>query len=159
MTRCRLRSGTASSALLSTTALALALLAAAADARAEEPARFQPVDIVVDTGARALGAYQIEIVVKSGDASIVGVEGGEPAAFKRAPYYDPKALAGGRIVIAAYSTDDVLPSGRVRVATLHLREVGPAPEYQVKVLAAADGAGQPLSIAVEVQPRPVGGER
>ena len=159
MTRCGLRTGTASSALLSAAALALSMLAATSDARAEEPARFQPVDIVVDVGEKTLGAYQIEIVVKSGDASIVGVEGGAPAAFKSAPYYDPKALAGGRIVIAAYSADDALPSGRIHVATLHLRVVGAAPVYEARVTAAADGAGQPLTIAVEVQPRPAGGER
>lgn len=159
MTRCGLPTGTTSSARLSATALALAMLAATTDARAEEPARFQPVDIVVDVGNRSLGAYQIEIVIKSGDASIVGVEGGEPAAFESAPYYDPKALAGGRIIIAAYSTDDALPSGRIHVATLHLRVVGAAPVYQATALAAADGEGQPLSISAEVQPRPVGGER
>ncbi|MBN2360122.1 MAG: hypothetical protein JXR83_11775 [Deltaproteobacteria bacterium] len=140
-------------------ALMALALAPAALALADEVARFRPLDIIVDVGDRQLAAYQIELVVRSGDATIVGVEGGEPAAFKAAPYYDPAALAGGRIVIAAYSTDDPLPSGRVRVATLHMRELGEAPRYQVKVLAAASGDGQPLSIAVEVQPRTTGGER
>jgi len=145
--------------ILARAALIAYALALAAIAVAEEAARFQPIDIVVDVGAGALAAYQIELVVTSGDASIVGVEGGEPAAFKAAPYYDPKALAGGRIIIAAYSIDDQLPSGRVRVATLHMREVGAAPGYEVKLLAAADSDGQPLSVTVEVQPRPVGGAR
>ncbi len=131
-----------------------AALALAAIAAADGSVRFAPIDIVVDVGNGRLAAYQIELVVR-GDATVVGVEGGAPAAFKAAPYYDPAALAGGRIIVAAFSTADELPSGRIQVATLHMREQGAAPQYEVRVMAAADSDGQPLTIEASAVARPV----
>ena len=71
----------------------LGLLAARVAAAEPEstPARFTTVDIIVDAGAESLAAYQIEITAR-GDAKIVGVEGGDHAAFKAPPHYDPAAL-------------------------------------------------------------------
>jgi len=125
---------------------ALAALASAAPVRADEPAkpavRFRAVAIELEVGAEGLAAYQVELVVRSGDASIVGVEGGTAAGFTTPPYYDPAALHAGRIVLAAFNTKVSLRPGRHRVAVVHLRETGPAPSYAVEVVAAAaaDGA-------------------
>src|SRR6185295_2413242 len=55
-------------------------------------ARFEAVDVYVDSGGKPLGAYQIELKAASGDVKAVGIEGGEAAAFGQAPYYDPAAL-------------------------------------------------------------------
>jgi hypothetical protein len=92
------------------------------EAPAAEGIRFVPVDVMVDSGKRGLGAYQVEVKALEG-VKMVGVEGGDAGAFREAPFYDPAALVDGeRIVIAAFSTDDPprLPSGNVRVARLHL---------------------------------------
>ncbi len=85
--------------------------------------RFEAIDIFVDAGEQPLSAYQFELTtpVREGwQASIVGVEGGAHPAFKAAPYYDPQALRASRIIIAAFSIDDALPTGRTRVARLHM---------------------------------------
>jgi hypothetical protein len=117
-------------------------------------ARFTTVDVVVDAGAESLAAFQVEIVA-GGDAKIVGVEGGDHAAFNSPPYYDPAALQGGRIIIAAFSTSTSLPSGRVRVAVLHMREAGTV-TYSARLLAAARGDGSRFAPAISVVP---GGEQ
>ena len=98
-----------------------------------------------------LGAYQFEWLVNGGKASIVGVEGGEAKAFAPAPYYDPKALQGGRIVIAAFSTASDLPQGKTRVARVHLRIEGTAPQFAVQLQACADGNGAVLDAAIAWQ--------
>jgi len=94
--------------------------------------RFEAVDVFVDAGESPLSAYQFDLATPAREgwqASIVGVEGGEHPAFRKAPYYDPAALHAGRIIIAAYSVDEALPTGRTRVARLHmeLRRVAGAP--------------------------------
>ena len=82
--------------------------------------RFVAVDVYVEAGDKKLAAWQVEIDTDD-RAAIVGVEGGEPAVYREPPTYDPAALQGGKIVLAAFTKDDA-PSGRVRVARLHLKE-------------------------------------
>jgi hypothetical protein len=117
----------------------------------QEPAAatFAAYDVFVDAGDQALGAYQFEWHVRRGAAQIVGVEGGA-AAFAGAPFYDPAALQGGRIVIAAFSTAADLPVGRTRVARVHLR-IGPgeAPQYEVRLQACAGREGETLTATVD----------
>jgi hypothetical protein len=130
------------------TLLALALgsrfLASLAQERPAAP-RFEAVDIVIDSGATPLAAYQLELFERSGRAKLSGVEGGEPAAFKEAPYYDPAALSGGRIIVAAFSTAGELPSGRTRVARLHFQVDGEAPaDYEARLVVAGDADGKEI---------------
>ena len=101
--------------------------------------RFAPLHIYIDSGNNSLAAYQFELKATAGQIKIVGVEGGQHEAFKEAPYYDPVALANDRIIIAAFSTDNNLPKGRTRIATIHLQIIGDAePDYQLKLIVAAD---------------------
>src|SRR5262249_34969543 len=119
---------------------------------------FRSVAVYVDAGAEPLAAYQVEITV--GDAAptawIVGVEGGGTDAFRAAPYYDPAALQGGRIVIAAFTTDAMPPRGRIQVATLHLCEPpGCKPKYGARLVVAATVDGGTIhdiaaSVALEL---------
>jgi hypothetical protein len=102
---------------------ALACLPVAAQLTNEAPIRFRAVDIFVDSKDKPLAAYQLEFSVTGADAKIVGIEGGEHAAFSTPPFYDPKAMQQERVIIAAFSTNAVsrLPQGRTRVATIHLQ--------------------------------------
>jgi hypothetical protein len=137
--------------LLSTALWFLPAPVAAAEPDAE-PIRFRPVHVYVDPAGTPLAAYQVEIVA-DGDAIIVGVEGGEHPAFFAPPYYDPAALAGGRIIIAAFDTGSDLPAQRTRVATLHLREVGPVePTYRATLEIAGDSDGRVIDAAVDLVP-------
>lgn len=110
--------------------------------REPQTTRFAPVHIYIDSAGKSLAAYQFELKATSGQVKIVGVEGGEHPAFSEAPYYDPAALMNSRIIIAAFNTGHNLPTGRTRVATLHLQILGDAePEYGLTLVTAADADG------------------
>lgn len=123
----------------------------------EEPpqasTRFEPIDVFIEAGEQPLAAYQFEFAAETGDITIVGVEGGEHAAFREAPYYDPKALhQEGRILIATFNTGDDLPAGKTRVARVHVMVTGETePEYVVRlhVSAAPDGTPIPAVVSCE----------
>ena len=86
--------------------------------------RFEAVDIYLNS-ADPIAAWQFELNNRHGLMKVVGVEKGESAAYARVPYYDREAVRLGeadRIVVADYSLADnaELPSGRTRIATVHL---------------------------------------
>ena len=122
------------------------------DIVAEPGVRFAPLHIYLDSGNRSLAAYQFELEATTGQIEIVGVEGGKHKAFSESPYYDPAALAQNRIIIAAFNTGQDLPTGRTRIATIHLQITGDAePEYELKLTVAgdADGGEIPAEITFE----------
>ncbi len=114
-------------------------------------ARFGYVDLFVDSGEDTLGAYQLEFRPVGGGVKIVGIEGGEHEAFADAPYYDPRALKDGeRVVIGAFSTDKDLPSGRTRVARVHVQIEIADPTFETTLQASADGGGTPLQSTIDM---------
>lgn len=119
--------------------------------------RFRAVDVFLDSTNKPLAAYQLEFTATGAYAKIVGIEGGEHAAFKEAPFYDPKAMQQERVIIGAFSTEaaDKLPTGKTRVATIHLQTTGSEPpRYEVQIKAAATTGGKKISVhanAVEKQ--------
>ena len=131
-------------------AAAAALLAAvgaglpAGPAAAERTPPFTTVDLFLDSGENRLAAYQVEITYDRERVKVVGLEGGEARAFSDAPHYDPAGMTGGRIVIAAFTTDDqAAPKGSGRVARLHLRVSGSGdPGLRVRVVTAAKPGGK-----------------
>ncbi|MDB5294751.1 MAG: hypothetical protein JWO31_734 [Phycisphaerales bacterium] len=107
--------------------------------------RFAAVDVFVDPGDRPLAAYQFTLRAVGGTALLVGLEGGDAPAFAAPPYYDPAALVGEQVVVAALSTADDLPRGRTRVARLHVQVTGPTdPRYEVALHVAAGPDGRAL---------------
>lgn len=123
--------------------LALVLLLAAR----QEP-KFVAYDVFIQTGDQALAAYQFELIGDASRAKIVGVEGGE-GPFAPAPYYDPAALQGGRIIIAAFTLDEKPPAGKVRVARVHMHESA-AVEYTPGLMVAAGPDKQALQAKIEL---------
>jgi hypothetical protein len=115
---------------------------------------FTAVDIYIDAGDQPLAAYQLELSAGTGAFRIVALESGEHPAFSRPPYYDPAALSRRRIIIAAFSTDDHLPTGKTRVARVHLQTIGnQTPQYNVRLHLAATADGKKIPAAVGVQAR------
>jgi hypothetical protein len=134
--------------------LALQLFGQAAELRAQQPAteegrsRFRTIDIFVDSRSTPLAAYQVEFAATNGEVKIVGIEGGEPEAFRQPPVYDPKAMQQDRVVIASFSTADAatLPKGKIRVATIHLQVSGDqVPQFEIKLQTAGDSRGRKIS--------------
>ena len=114
--------------------------------------RFAPLHIYLDSGSKSLAAYQFELKAVAGRIKIVGVEGGQHAAFKDAPYYDPAALANDRIIIAAFNTGSELPKGRTRIATIHLQIIGEAePDYELKLTVAADADAKEIPAKISFE--------
>jgi hypothetical protein len=139
--------------------LAVALVAAQPETQpvAAAAPRFVAVDVFVDSGPTPLAAYQVEFTgttAAGGSVTLVGVEGGAHPALAAAPYYDPKALAGGHIIIAAFTTAADLPSGKTRVARLHLRVEGATPNYAATLVTAGDAAAKPIPATVSVGETP-----
>jgi hypothetical protein len=113
--------------------------------------RFQPVEIFADSATATLAAYQLEFNVTSGNAKIVGIEGGEHPAFAEAPFYDPKAMQHERVILAAFSTvsADKLPTGKTRVATIHLQISGANElKFETKLTTAANSEGKKIAVTI-----------
>ncbi|MBS3763923.1 MAG: hypothetical protein KGZ25_11550 [Planctomycetes bacterium] len=127
------------------------MISGAAWTASDENIRFRAVDIYVDSGDMPLAAYQMELKVVEGDAKLVGIEGGEHEAFSDTPYYDPAALQGGRIILAAFDTGTDLPTGRTRVARVHMRVAGDTDAtYSVKIKTAATRDGTEIEVSAEI---------
>lgn len=109
---------------------------------------FKAIDVFVDSTDQPLAAYQFELNATAGDVKIVGIEGGEHAAYAQPPFYDPKAMMGDRVIVAAYSTSDDLPVGKTRVARVHVRIGGEIePKYELKLTASASKEGKSIPAA------------
>lgn len=129
---------------------AAALLLVGLPLAVQEPSRFAALEIVIDTGDKPLAAWQLELSCDPARGKIVGVEGGDPAPFRDAPYYDPAALhGGGRIVLAAFTTEPNAPAGKLRVARIHMEERG-AVEYTPKLITAGAPGGERFDAKIEI---------
>lgn len=135
------------------TLLGLSIPVYAQDIQPTNTLHFRAVDIFVDGTNQPLAAYQLEFTASAG-VQIVGIEGGKPAAFREAPFYDPKAIQHERVIIGAFSTAaaDQLPTGRTRVATIHLLTTGELPpRFEVQLKAAATVGGKKISVYASAQ--------
>lgn len=118
--------------------------------------QFMAVDIFVDSGSRPLAAYQLRFKATQGDVKIVGIEGGDPAAFANPPAYDPKAMQRDHVIVAAFSTlpAEKLPSGRVRVATVHVQVSGTKePKFSVELTTAGTVDGAKINATTDAKER------
>ncbi len=129
-------------------------LGAQQPATEEGRSRFRAVDIYLDAKGTPLAAYQLEFTITNVVAKIVGIEGGDNPAFRNPPFYDPKAMQHERVILAAFSTQaaEKLPSGKTRVATVHLQIIGNAePKFELKLQAAADPEGKQITAIANCQ--------
>ncbi|HEX7081987.1 MAG TPA: hypothetical protein VF329_13315 [Gammaproteobacteria bacterium] len=120
--------------------------------------RFGVVDVYVESD-EPLAAWQFELEERAGRMQVVGIEGGEAAAYEEPPYYDREAVQAGRadrIIVASFSTRPpaALPSGRTRIATVHVRLTGAAPpDYDLNLVAAGAPDGRPIDAEISLETR------
>lgn len=119
-------------------------------------AEFAVFDVYVDSRGEPLAAYQVKISDQNAAIKIVSVEGGKHPSYTEAPKFDPKAIQRNVIKIAAFSVDrrEKLPTGRVRVASLHV-EIGPGltPAWKAVVETAARPGGGKIKAEVSISKR------
>ena len=121
---------------------------------ADSDVRFAALEIFVETN-EPLAAWQFELRESAGSMRVVGVENGDSAAFGDAPYYDLEAVMGGtadRIIVADYSLrpPGELPTGRSRIATIHVQLEGTtAPDYVLNLVAAGGAGGEPIQASID----------
>ncbi|MFT5733353.1 MAG: hypothetical protein ACI8WY_002029, partial [Planctomycetota bacterium] len=95
-----------------------------------------------DPAGEPLAAWQVRFEDSTGAAKLVGVEGGNDPSFRDAPFYDPKALQGGAVVLAAFDTEGAGPRTEILVARVHLVITGtqdPELNLTAEVVASPDG--------------------
>jgi hypothetical protein len=118
--------------------------------------RFVAVDIYLNS-AEPVAAWQFELQDRNGLMKIVGVENGASAAYSPAPYYDREAVQLGtadRIIVADFSLAEPsqLPSGRTRVATLHLMLTGPGePAFELDLVTAVRHDGRTIDASITLE--------
>lgn len=113
---------------------------------------FDAIDIFVESGEEPLAAYQIEFLSESEGVIFVGVEGGGHPAFARAPYYDPAAMNNNRVILAAFNAGEDLPSGRVRVARVHvsMQQSPGSRRFQTTLMASATREGREIPADISI---------
>jgi hypothetical protein len=119
----------------------------------EAAAAFHALDLYIDSGREPLAAYQVEITYDRAAVRIVGLEGGDPPAYAKAPYFDRAGFRAGRIIVAAFTADDEsAPKGRFRAARIHVAvDRGVEPRLDVTLTAAAKPGGERISPKVELR--------
>lgn len=129
------------------------------------PTRVVSYDIKLDTGSRALAAFQVELELSAPDtATITGfwMRGGNHPALQRPPFFNKsiakqlKAKPGTRVRIplANFDTGDDLPVGDQQVARVVLSVVGPGhPGLTARLVIAAGPEAVPIPAAVRVVER------
>ena len=120
--------------------------------------RFAAVDVYLDS-TEPVAAWQFELSERRGMMKVVGVEQGESAAFERVPYYDREAVRQGqadRIIVADYSLADIndLPSGRSRIATIHLMLSGDSDaDFNLQLVTATTYDGEVMDARISLAVR------
>jgi hypothetical protein len=113
---------------------------------ATQSVRFESIDLRIDPRGTPLAAYQVEITADSAAAKLVGIEGGDAAAYREPPYYDPAALNQNRVILAALNTSADVPSKTFRAARLHVQvPTGVKTNWTVKLTTAAGPDGSVIA--------------
>jgi len=125
---------------------------------AANPAYFATLDIIIDPQGKPMGAYQFELTSPHAGFTVVGVEAGEHPAFNhgRPPYFDRTAQQQNtdKLIVAQYALPDLaadkLPTGPVRVATIHVMLQGnphDEPDLTIRLITAGDAEGNKIDAA------------
>lgn len=120
----------------------------------EKSVRFEAVDILVDSADQSLAAWQLELTCRQPGVEIVGIEGGDHPAFRNPPYYDPRAIRNNRVILGAFQVrhDNGLPTGRQRVARVHVQVTGIDDRVWIgRLTAAVNADGQPITAGIRIE--------
>ena len=131
------------------------LILLAMPVHASDSVEFRSVDIFLDS-SEPVAAWQFRFSEKHSMMTIVGVENGDSEVFPDAPYYDRDAVTNGsadRIIVADLSLagKHQLPSGRFRIATLHIMLSGPGkPVFDLRLVTATTRSGDVIDAVISL---------
>lgn len=109
-------------------------------------ARFVVYDLYVDP-AQPVAAWTCDLALPG---RLVGIEGGD-GPFSLPAAYDPRALAGGRVILASIA-GGTSPSTRLRVASVTVRVEGNGEPRVERATSVGDG-GAPAAARIEIVER------
>jgi hypothetical protein len=116
---------------------------------AAPPKTFGTVVVTLDPMGEELAGWQLRADFGKGYAAIVGIEGGEHPAWAEPAHYDPRALNGGEIVLAALAADTELPTGPTVVAVIHVEHyVSGLPPLEISEVVAVGSDGNEIPVTV-----------
>ena len=111
---------------------------------------FAAWDLFIETD-QPLAAYQVELVDETGQSKIIGIEGNAALPFGHPPYYDQEAAVNDRVILADFSTQtEGLPTGRVRVGRIHVKHGDQAPQWRLRLMAAATVEGRNIRAGISL---------
>ena len=114
--------------------------------------KFMAIDVYADSRDKQLVAWQLQLQYPE-TIKLISIENGESKAFDRLPDYNKKLADKGRVVIAAFTTNDqAAPKGENRIMRLHIQYTGDKkPQFNISVLAAASPGGKRIPIKCRYQ--------
>jgi hypothetical protein len=117
------------------------------------PGSVTTFDLVIDSGAADLAAWQVELSFDADSARILRIDSasGFPADIPLA--FDHQGLSSGRLTLLALSTASDLPSGATSVARVQLFHRGAA-TLRARPIAAVDPAATRIPITLALNPHP-----
>ena len=117
------------------------------------PGSVTTYELVIDSGAANLAAWQVELSFDADSARILRIDSapGYPADIPVA--LDHKGLSSGRLTLLALSTAADLPNGATSVARVQLFHRGAA-TLSARPVAAADPAARRIPITLALNPHP-----
>ena len=130
------------------------------DAVAADSVAFATIDVYIDS-PQPFASWQFRLSDRERATTIVGVENGDSDAFPDAPWFDRDAVADGRadrLIVADYSLAEPsrLPSGRTRIATLHVMlDAARAPDYRLELVTVTTADGTRVVAAASYVTRTV----
>lgn len=136
--------------------IASLLLSLASSVHASESTSFKTIDVYLDS-EEPFAAWQFTLADRNSLMRVVGVENGESPVFSATPYYDRDAVASGtadRIIVADFSLAqrEQLPSGRVRIATVHVMLAGDGePDFDLQLVTATTEDGHIVDAVISLE--------
>lgn len=116
--------------------------------------RFVAVDIILES-SEPVAAWQFELRNWNAGMSVVGIENGDSAAFNSVPFYDRDSVTAGNadwVIVADYSlaAANELPSGNIRIATVHLMFENGDVEFDLKLITANAPDGRRIDATIRL---------
>lgn len=116
------------------------------------PGSITTYELVINSGAAKLAAWQVELKFDAESARILRIDAAPGFRADIPLAFDYQGFSSGRLTLLALSTASELPSGSTAVARVQLFHRG-EPQLSVRPIAAANPAAQRIPITLALTPQ------